>query len=138
MRTAPPMRFLPVLVLAGAAWAASSPQSTINTYCVGCHNNRAKTGGLSLEGKSLDVSADPETWEKVIKKLQLGVMPPAGSPRPDAEVYAGLLRDLTTRLDAASQLLRSLNAPVSPVRPAAANKTELTTPDAKPGAAPQQ
>jgi hypothetical protein len=93
---------LPMLVLSGAAWAASSPQSTINTYCVGCHNNRAKTGGLSLEGKSLDVSADPETWEKVVKKLQLGVMPPAGSPRPDAEIYAGLLRDLTTRLDAGS------------------------------------
>ena len=91
-----------MLVLAGAAWAASSPQGTINTWCVGCHNNRAKTGGLSLEGKSLDVSADPETWEKVVKKLQLGVMPLAGSPRPDAEIYAGLLRDLTTRLDAGS------------------------------------
>jgi cytochrome c551/c552 len=90
-----------MLVLAGAAWAASSPQGTINTYCVACHNNRAKTGGLSLENKSLDVSADPETWEKVVKKLQLGVMPPAGIPRPDPETYAGLLRDLTTRLDAA-------------------------------------
>ena len=91
---------LSMMVLAGAAWAASSPQDTINTYCVGCHNNRAKTGGLSLQGKSLDVSADPETWEKVVKKLQLGVMPPAGSPRPDAATYARLLQDLTTRLDA--------------------------------------
>ena len=89
-----------MLVFAGAGWAASSPQVTINTYCVGCHNNRAKTGGLSLEGKSLDVSADPETWEKVVKKLQLGVMPPAGSPRPNAETYAAVLRDLTTQLDA--------------------------------------
>src|SRR5579862_7148654 len=87
---------LPTLVLVGTAWAAFSPQGTINTWCVGCHNNRARTGGLSLEGKSLDVSADPETWEKVVKKLQLGAMPPAGSPRPDAETYAGLLRDLTT------------------------------------------
>src|SRR5437868_4343313 len=93
---------LPALILAGTAWAATSPQATINTFCVGCHNNRARTGGLSLEGKSLDVSADPETWEKVVKKLQLGAMPPAGSPRPDAETYAGLLRDLTIRLDAGS------------------------------------
>src|SRR5580692_10807525 len=82
---------LPSLFLAGTAWAASSPQATINTYCLGCHNNRARTGGLSLEGKSLDVSADPETWEKVVKKLQLGAMPPAGSPRPDAEIYNTLL-----------------------------------------------
>ncbi len=100
-RTATPC-LLPALLLAGTAWAASSPQATINTYCVGCHNNRARTGGLSLEGKSLDVAADPETWEKVVKKLQLGAMPPAGSPRPDAEIYTALLRDLTTRLDAAS------------------------------------
>src|SRR6516164_4204288 len=82
--------------------AASEQQATISKYCIGCHNNRARTGGLSLEGKSLDVSADPETWEKVVKKLQLGVMPPAGNPRPDAATYSALLRDLITRLDATS------------------------------------
>jgi hypothetical protein len=95
---------------------ASFPQATINQYCTGCHNTRAKTGGLALEGKSVDVSGDPEAWEKVVKKLQLGVMPPVGSPRPGAETYAALLRDLTTRLDAAdakispgAPLLRRLN-----------------------------
>ncbi|HEX5226393.1 MAG TPA: DUF1592 domain-containing protein [Bryobacteraceae bacterium] len=96
---------LTLLVLAGAASALaadSSPQGVINTYCIGCHNNRAKTGGLSLEGKSLDVSADPETWEKVVKKLQLGVMPPPGNRRPDAKTYAGVLQNLTGRLDVAS------------------------------------
>jgi hypothetical protein len=56
---------------------------------------------LSLEGRSLDVGADPETWEKVVKKLQLGVMPPVGNPRPNAESYSSLLRDLTTRLEMA-------------------------------------
>ena len=82
--------------------ASSWQQTTINKYCTGCHNNRARTAGLSLEGKPLDVSADPETWEKVVKKLQLGAMPPAGNPRPEAATYSGLLRDLITRLDAAS------------------------------------
>lgn len=82
--------------------ASSSPQAVIDKYCTGCHNNRAKTGGLSLEGKSLDVSTDPDTWEKVVKKLQLGVMPPLGSSRPDAETYSGLLHDLIGRLDAAN------------------------------------
>src|SRR5215469_9285018 len=80
----------------------SSPLQPLNKYCTSCHNNRVRTGGLSLEGKSLDISTDPETWEKVVKKLQLGVMPPVGSIRPDTETYAGLVRDLTTRLDAAN------------------------------------
>jgi hypothetical protein len=110
------------LIFAGLIWAgagfavtsvlvAQSPppqpsmtsfaQSTIAKYCTGCHNNRVRTGGLSLEGKPIDVVADPETWEKVVKKLQLGAMPPAGSLRPDAETYSRLLRDLIVRLDAA-------------------------------------
>lgn len=84
------------------AVASSWQQTTINKYCTGCHNNRARTGGLSLEGKSFDISADPETWEKVVKKLQLGAMPPAGNARPNAATYSGLLRDLITRLDAVS------------------------------------
>jgi hypothetical protein len=61
---------------------------------------------LSLEARSLDVSADPETWEKVVKKLQLGVMPPGGSPRPDAATYERLLRDLIIRLDGANSKAR--------------------------------
>ncbi|MBZ5579196.1 MAG: DUF1592 domain-containing protein [Acidobacteriia bacterium] len=90
-----------------AALAPLSRQATINKYCVGCHNKRAKTGGLSLEGRPPDVSADPETWEKVVQKLQLGVMPPAGSPRPDAPTYAALLQDLIRRLDAESAKIPS-------------------------------
>ena len=51
------------------------------TYCETCHNDRLKTGGLSLEGLPLD--GDAETWEKVVRKVRAGMMPPAGAKRPE-------------------------------------------------------
>ena len=42
-----------------------------------------KTGGVSFEGVDLsDVSKHTEPLEKAIRKLLVGAMPPAGSPRP--------------------------------------------------------
>ena len=69
--------------------AVSSPhQATINQYCVSCHNQRLKTGDLVLEGLDpANVAADAETWEKVVRKLRLGVMPPQGVRRPDQATY---------------------------------------------------
>jgi hypothetical protein len=55
----------------------------LNTYCVGCHNARLKTGGLVLEGLSTQqVAADAAVWEKVLKKLRGRLMPPPGLPQP--------------------------------------------------------
>ena len=55
----------------------------LNTYCVGCHNARLKTGGLALEGLSTQqVAADAAVWEKVLKKLRGRLMPPPGLPQP--------------------------------------------------------
>ena len=42
------------------------------------------------------------TWEKVIKKLQVGAMPPAGLPRPDGEAYAAFIASLEHGLDSAA------------------------------------
>src|SRR3954470_13160850 len=53
-------------------------QALLNQYCVTCHNAKAKTGGLSLDGVSLDrVNGEAEIWEKVVRKLRAGLMPPA-------------------------------------------------------------
>jgi mono/diheme cytochrome c family protein len=58
-------------------------RAMLNTYCVGCHSARAKTGGLSLEGLDLQVAADnAQVWEKVLRKLRGRLMPPPGSPQP--------------------------------------------------------
>ncbi len=77
-------------------------QTTVQRYCVTCHNQRMKTAGLMLD--TMDVEhpgANAEEWEKVIIKLRAGSMPPTGSPRPDAATYAGMIGWLETELDRA-------------------------------------
>src|SRR5947208_1316758 len=75
--------------------AASSHRALIDRYCVGCHNDRLKTGGLSLSAIDMvNVANGARTWEKVVRKLRVGLMPPAGAPRPDqgsADAFAGWL-----------------------------------------------
>ena len=66
-----------------AAPGQQTSADVLQRYCVTCHNDRAKTGGLSLA--SLDAGrpeTDTEVWEKAIRKLRAGLMPPAGAPRP--------------------------------------------------------
>ena len=86
--------------------AAPAPdlKATLDTYCVTCHNQRLKTGGLSLDGVSVaDAPAHAEIWEKVIRKVRGGMMPPAGVPRPSAEARTSLVSWLETSLDRAAQ-----------------------------------
>jgi len=81
---------------------AQTPPSTalLDKYCVTCHNEKLKTGGLSLQGANLtDVPKGAETWEKVIRKLRVGAMPPQGMPRPDKATLDGFTTYLETALD---------------------------------------
>jgi hypothetical protein len=82
---------------------ASAHRATLDRYCVSCHNDRVKAGGLVLAG--LDVArpaADAATWEKVVRKLRGRMMPPAGVPRPDEGTYEEFVADLESSLDAAA------------------------------------
>lgn len=82
---------------------AAAHQALIGKYCVTCHNDRLKSGGLVLS--ALDVSAPSkhsEAWERVIRKLETGAMPPAGRPRPDKTAVDGLVRYLVADLDRAA------------------------------------
>jgi hypothetical protein len=84
---------------------SSGSRELLNTYCVTCHNEKLRTGGLSLDGGDLtdtDVAAAPATWEKVVKKLRSGAMPPAGARRPDARVLASFAASLEETLDRAA------------------------------------
>ena len=77
--------------------------STVDTYCVTCHNARARTGGLALDGPELaDVSAHAEVWEQVVRKVRAGMMPPAGMPRPDEGARRGLVARVEAVLDRAA------------------------------------
>jgi mono/diheme cytochrome c family protein len=93
---------LPFLFSQGRTESANDAQRVINQYCVGCHSNRAKTGGLSLEGADYDqIPAHGDMWEKVVKKLRSGTMPPANSPRPDLKTYNATAASIEARLDEA-------------------------------------
>src|SRR5690349_21180956 len=73
---------------ATSAAAPPDPSAMLGQYCVTCHNQRLKTGGLALEGLDpSDVGRDADTWEKVVRKLRLGTMPPLGARRPDQAAY---------------------------------------------------
>src|SRR5262245_17185818 len=83
--------------------ALESDKALVAKYCVTCHNDRAKTGGLSLQQVSLEnVPAGAETFEKVIRKLRGGMMPPLGAPRPEQPGIDGLVSFLETSIDRAA------------------------------------
>jgi mono/diheme cytochrome c family protein len=79
-------------------------KQTLDKYCAGCHNSRAKTsataGGVILNDVDLTaVAKDPVLWEKVIRRLRTGAMPPAGMPRPEPAAHDALVTFLETTLD---------------------------------------
>src|SRR5919197_3296504 len=85
---------------AAAIPAAESATQTVKQYCVGCHNDRGKAGGLSLaEFDVARATAHAETTEKMIRKLRAAMMPPAGARRPDEATLQDLRRALETRMD---------------------------------------
>src|SRR5207302_9995238 len=63
---------------------ADASRVIFTQYCVSCHNDRLKTGGLTLEPIDLATVGDhADIWEKVVRKLRTGMMPPPGVRRPD-------------------------------------------------------
>src|SRR5579863_464801 len=78
-------------------------RALVDKYCVACHSDKLKTGGLSLESADMtNIPAGAETWEKVIHKLSLGAMPPQGMPRPDQASVNNLVSWLATSIDHAT------------------------------------
>jgi len=96
--------FVSCLLPAGAL-AQTAPQAgaVLDQYCVTCHNDRAQTAGLSLETSDLsDVARDAGQWEKVIRKLRSGAMPPVTAPRPGPSEYDLVATFLESELDRAA------------------------------------
>ena len=87
------------------ARAQSDPsvRAVLDQYCVTCHNEKLKTAGLMLDKADIaHPGASAELWEKVLKKLHAGEMPPPGRPRPDPPSYAALSSFLEKGLDDAA------------------------------------
>jgi mono/diheme cytochrome c family protein len=82
---------------------AQAQLATINQYCVGCHNDRAKTAGVSFQGLTpASIGDHAEVFEKAIRKLRGRVMPPPGSKQPDAKAVDSLVAWLEDSLDRAA------------------------------------
>ena len=109
----------PCLVLAADLAGQNIPEhnrALLDQYCVICHNQavvnsvatineglqttQLRNLGLTLDTEDVsDLAANPEVWEKVIKKLRVGVMPPPNYPRPDKVQYDGFRAWLEDELD---------------------------------------
>ena len=84
----------------GAVAGSSSDAALVKTYCATCHNDRTRSGELSLEHADLtDIPKRAELWEKVIRKVRAGMMPPAGMPRPEAAAFEAFVSHLETSID---------------------------------------
>jgi hypothetical protein len=87
-----------------AAAAAAQPLDQITSkFCINCHNEELKRGDLSLVSFDLSKAGqNAEVVEKMIRKLQAGMMPPPGSRRPDPQTYAAFISALESKVDAAA------------------------------------
>ena len=86
--------------------SATAPHSAlIEQYCVGCHNPKYKSGGVSLKGLDFsNVGTDAAVWEKVLRKVRTRQMPPADMPQPDAHAVSAFVDWLEGSLDQAAKL----------------------------------
>jgi hypothetical protein len=93
-------------VLCEAGNAQTPPPNVapfLKQYCVTCHNDKLKTADLSLENQdAVHPASAPNLWEKVIRKLRVGMMPPQGAPQPAPTDRAALVSWLETALDRAA------------------------------------
>jgi mono/diheme cytochrome c family protein len=86
---------------ASAPAAAVQPRQVLDKYCVSCHNTRLHSGGLALDSVDpAQVTVKTDVWEKVIRKLRTGSMPPVGLPRPDAATLTAVASSLESAIDA--------------------------------------
>ncbi len=103
------------IIFAGLSFGQNTnpaPRPLIDQYCVTCHNQRAKTAGLMLDKMDpAHVAQDREAWEKVVRKLRAGMMPPQGMPRPNDATYEALTVALENELDRAAAQKPKLSTP---------------------------
>jgi Protein of unknown function (DUF1592)/Protein of unknown function (DUF1588)/Protein of unknown function (DUF1585)/Protein of unknown function (DUF1587)/Protein of unknown function (DUF1595) len=99
-------------------FVAASPteyvQGLLDRYCITCHQEPVKAGGLVFDRFSQgSASSDPRRWETVVRKLRTGMMPPSGAPRPDRATLDRLASLLEAQLD--SGATRSPNPGATPL-----------------------
>lgn len=108
--------FLLLIVSLSAVWAlpgrgehgeavVPAVQNLIKNHCLDCHHRDEATSELDLESIADVAFVDnAAVWEKVVKRLRAGQMPPSEADRPDEELVAEALTGLEERLDHHAQM----------------------------------
>jgi hypothetical protein len=106
----PRLRSAAIVLLASAAASAQTPAASqargevVQQYCIACHSESLMTGGLVLEGlDAQNVSEDAGVWERVLRQVRTGQMPPAGMPAPNDAARTAFADNLEAALDQAAR-----------------------------------
>jgi mono/diheme cytochrome c family protein len=95
----------PVASHASTGMTVEAQTALVKQYCIGCHSDRGKAGGLTLAAFDAGAAVDhADVAEKMVHKLRAGMMPPAGAKRPDEATLAALATALETRIDRSATL----------------------------------
>ena len=86
--------------LASTMATAQNVPAFMEQYCIKCHNFEDWAGSLDMEGLDFNhVEAAPETWELMIRKVRIGMMPPVGEERPDPATMRAFAEQIEHQLD---------------------------------------
>ena len=100
--TADPVAATPAVHTA-ATLSSATPDDRkrmLTQFCGGCHNDKSKTAGMSVMPLKADnIEAHTATWEKILRRVSLGEMPPRGMKRPSKEEIADFTNWLEGSLD---------------------------------------
>ena len=92
--------------------APNPQQALMNQYCAGCHNQDDNAGGMALDKLDFEkVGKDAAVWERVVRKVRTGMMPPSGQPRPPRATLDAFASELETRLDKAAAANPNVGSP---------------------------
>jgi hypothetical protein len=90
-----------LLATGGSAQELGSAHwNTLQRYCSKCHNTEDYAGGFAIDVLNPgDLHPDADLWEKVVRKLRSGMMPPPGEDRPAVASITRVTSGLETALD---------------------------------------
>src|ERR1700761_8626150 len=92
---------MPLIASARDDAAVVAQRQLLDKYCIVCHNNEDYAGRIDFEAYDpANPQDDAKVTEKILKKLRVGMMPPAGKARPDPAAVHDLVHSLETKIDA--------------------------------------